>query len=53
MKSPWAKFDQLGGLVDEDEAEGDQAVDAADGETVQDELQDDVQRTLSIEVRRL
>ena len=37
---------QLGGLVDEDEAEGDQAVDAADGEAVQDELQDGVQAIL-------
>ena len=34
---------ELGGLVDEDEAEGDQAVDAPDGEPVQDQLQDDVQ----------
>ena len=31
---------QLGRLVDEDEAEGDQAVDAADGEAVQHELQE-------------
>ena len=38
------EVDQLGGLVDEDEAEGDQAVDAAHGEAVQGELQDRVQR---------
>src|SRR5262249_60114836 len=37
------EVDQLGGLVDEDEAEGDEAVDAPDGEAVQGELQDGVQ----------
>ena len=34
---------QLGGLVDEDEAEGDQPVDAAHGQAIQYELQDSVQ----------
>ena len=38
------EVDELGGLVDEDEAEGDQAVDAPDGHPVQDQLQNDVQK---------
>jgi len=38
------EVDQLGGLVDEDEAQRHQAVDASHGEAVQGELQDRVQR---------
>jgi hypothetical protein len=40
------EVDELGGLVDEDETKGDEAVDAADGQTVQPELQNDVQAAL-------
>ena len=53
MKSPWAKFTAFGGLVDEHEAHGDEAVDTAIGQAADKQLQHVQDAISSLMVRGL